>query len=230
MAYYIALPIGIIVSLAFCIKRAGGFSVGNTIFKMASSLCYIITTVFALFSNPDMYLYAGLILIGGVLGLLGDTFLDLKGVYPKEEKTFMYGGFVSFLVGHIFYSSAIIMVSKMAAKWILISAVICVAFAVGNLFVSKIMKQEFGEYKAIVTAYVFFLAMTMILSVIAMIQNHFSKEYIILAVGSVLFTLSDVILSGTYFGKNQDTKFHYFINHFAYYAAQYLIAASVLFM
>lgn len=230
MAYYIALPIGIIVSLAFCIKRADGFSMGNTIFKVVSSLCYIITAVFAMFSNPDMHLYAGLIIFGGVLGMLGDIFLDLKGVYPQDKKTYMYGGFISFLIGHIFYFSAIIYASKMAVKWIVICVLISIAFSIGNLFISKILKQDFGEYKAIVTAYVIFLAMTMIVSIVAMFQSHFSKEYIVLAVGSVMFTLSDVILSGTYFGQNQDTKFHYFINHFTYYAAQYLIASSILFM
>lgn len=230
MAYYIALSIGVIVSLAFCFKRADGFSRGNTIFKMISSLLYIITAVFALFSNPDNYLYAGLIIVGGVLGLLGDIFLDLKGVYPQDEKTYMYGGFISFLIGHIFYFSAIIYVSKLPVVWIIISVVICAVLAIGNLFVSKFMKQDLGDYKVIVTLYVFFLSMTMIISLIAMVQTHFGRGYIVLAVGSVMFTLSDVILSGTYFGKNQDTKFHYFINHFTYYAAQYLIASSILFM
>ncbi len=51
-----------------------------------------------------------------------------------------------------------------------------------------------------------------------------------MAVGSVLFTLSDAVLSNTFFGRGKDKPHHLFINHFLYYAGQYLIAASVLFV
>ena len=50
-----------------------------------------------------------------------------------------------------------------------------------------------------------------------------------MAIGSILFLLSDAVLSNTFFGRGKDKPFHLFINHFLYYAGQYLIAASVVF-
>ncbi|MBO5495148.1 MAG: hypothetical protein J5964_05460, partial [Eubacterium sp.] len=75
-----------------------------------------------------------------------------------------------------------------------------------------------------------FLLMTAVVSFIAMLVSHFDKGYILMFVGAVLFALSDVILSGTFFGRGKDKKRHYFINHFLYYAAQYMIAASIMFI
>ena len=92
------------------------------------------------------------------------------------------------------------------------------------------MKVHFGAYRRIVFLYVVFLALTMILSIAAVILSQFEKKYIILAIGAILFTLSDAILSGTFFGRNKDGKGYLFINHFFYYAGQYLIAASIMFM
>ena len=105
----------------------------------------------------------------------------------------------------------------------------CVVFSILNLLSAKITKYEFGKYKFIVFLYTVFLAMTTALSAVSMILSHFEPAFIMLTVGAVMFMLSDLILSGTYFGKGQDKPIHYFTNHLTYYAAQYLIAASILF-
>ena len=49
-----------------------------------------------------------------------------------------------------------------------------------------------------------------------------------MAVGGVLFTLSDAVLSGMYFAENKNTKFNIFLNHILYYAAQFTMAATIL--
>lgn len=230
MAYYIVLPMGLIVSMVFCILRRKGFSLQNLILKAISSLCFLLTAVFALVSNPSAYVYGSLIVFGGALGLVGDILLDLKGLYKKDESTYLMGGFIFFLVGHLFYSGAIIYQQRM--KWWIV--LLCVLggliFSVGNNVVSKLIKVHFGAYRKIVFMYVIFLAITMILSVVAMIMSGFQKKYVLLAIGAILFTLSDAVLSTTFFGRGKDGSFYLFINHFLYYAGQYLIAASVLFM
>ena len=48
-----------------------------------------------------------------------------------------------------------------------------------------------------------------------------------MAVGGVLFTLSDAVLSGMYFAE-KNTKFNIFLNHILYYAAQFTMAATIL--
>ena len=67
------------------------------------------------------------------------------------------------------------------------------------------------------------------ISIIAVFVTHFQKAYVIMAIGSVLFLLSDAVLSNTFFGRGKDKPIHLFVNHFLYYAGQYLIAASVMF-
>ena len=88
---------------------------------------------------------------------------------------------------------------------------------------------HYGAYRRIVAVYVAFLAMTSVISIIAVFVTHFQKAYVIMAIGSVLFLLSDAVLSNTFFGRGKDKPIHLFVNHFLYYAGQYLIAASVMF-
>ncbi len=230
MAYYIVLSVGVIVSFIFCMMRRKGFSLSNLIFKSVSSLCFLLTAVFALVENSQAYLYGSLIIFGGALGLVGDMMLDLKGLYKKDESVYLRGGFIFFLIGHIFYSAAIIIVSKLKLWLIALCIIGAIVIAFANIFVSKFMKVHFGAYRKIVFVYVLFLSITMLLSISAAITSGFEKKYVLLAVGAVLFTLSDVVLSSTFFGRGKDGSFYLFINHFLYYAGQYLIASSVMFM
>ena len=230
MLYYVVLAVGVVVSFIFCYQRRLGFSVNNVIFKLVSSLCFLLTAVFALIYNSAANVYGSLIIMGGVLGLAGDVLLDLKGVYHKEKDVYLKGGFLAFLVGHIFYFGSIIYCTSM--KWYIALACGALSFLISGITVSleKPMKVKYGKYKLIVFFYTAFLSMTMISSFAAMFANHFQKGLILLAAGSVAFLLSDVVLSGTFFGEGKDRPHEYFINHFLYYAGQYLIAASVMFI
>lgn len=230
MAYYIVLPFGLIMSLVFCILRRTGFSLRNLILKSISSLCYLLTAVFALVSNPDAYVYGSLIIFGGALGLVGDILLDLKGLYKKDESTYLRGGFIFFLVGHLFYSGAIIFQTRMKWWLVLLCLLGGVIISIGNSIVSKFMKIHFGAYRKIVFTYVIFLSTTMILSIVSFFTLGLHKNFLLLSIGAICFTASDAVLSSTFFSRGKDGSFYLFINHFLYYAGQYLIAASVLFM
>ena len=48
--------------------------------------------------------------------------------------------------------------------------------------------------------------------------------------GAVLFTLSDLVLSGTYFGEGKDRPVDIILNYILYYSGQFLIALSLLFV
>lgn len=230
MVYYIVLAVGVVVSLIFCYQRRLGYSVKNLIFKAVSSLCYLLTAVFALIDNSSAFTYGSLIIMGGALGLVGDISLDLKGIYKKDESTYLKAGFIFFLVGHIFYICALIYSLKIKWWLILIAAVIAAVIGIGTVLTANIMKVHYGAYRRIVAVYVSFLAMTMLTAIISAIVSGFQTGYILMAVGGILFLLSDVVLSNTFFGRGKDKKRHLFLNHFLYYAAQYLIAASVMFV
>jgi len=47
-------------------------------------------------------------------------------------------------------------------------------------------------------------------------------------IGALLFLLSDLVLSGTYFGTGKRRPVDVILNHILYYAGQFLIAGSVL--
>lgn len=103
MTYYIAMGIGVAVSLAFVFVRSGGNSVRNLIFKSVSSLFFMLSAVFAVIENyTNAAQYGSLIIMGGALGLVGDILLDLKGVYKKDANNYLKGGFIFFLIGHVF--------------------------------------------------------------------------------------------------------------------------------
>lgn len=230
MSYYIVLGIGLVVSFIFCIKRANGFSISNLLFKTTSSLCYLLTAVFALVENSSATVYGSLIIFGGALGLCGDISLDLKGIYKKDQSVYLQAGFIFFLIGHIFYSSAIIYTLDIHWWQILLCVAAALVVAIVNNISAKITKVHFGAYRNIVFCYVIFLGFTMVLGIASAILTHFEKKYVLLGIGAILFALSDIVLSSTYFGKDKDGKFYLFINHFLYYAGQYLIASSILFM
>ena len=230
MMYYIVLSVGVVVSLVFCYQRRLGFSIKNLLFKSVSSLCYLLTAVFALIDNVNARTYGSLIIMGGALGLVGDILLDLKGIYKNDERVYLKGGFIFFLVGHIFYIAAIVYSLKL--KWwiVLLGAAVSAVIGVLTVLSANLMKVHYGAYRRIVAVYVAFLAMTTVMSATAMIVSSFEKGYVLMAVGSLLFLLSDAVLSNTFFGRGKDKKHHLFINHFLYYAGQYLIAASIMFI
>jgi uncharacterized membrane protein YhhN len=168
--------------------------------------------------------------MGGALGLVGDILLDLKGIYKEQEKTYLKGGFIFFLVGHIFYISSLVYSTKMKWYLVLASAVVSAIIGIVTVAMANVMKVHYGAYRRIVAIYVAFLSMTMVTSIVAVFVTSFQKGYVLMAIGAILFMLSDAVLSNTFFGRGKDKKIHLFVNHFLYYAGQYLIAASVMFV
>ena len=198
-------------------------------FKTASSLCYLLTMVFAMIANPGVTFYGTFIIMGGALGLAGDIALDLKCIYHKDANEYLKAGFVFFLIGHIFYIAAIVWHNQFKWWWIAICAAISIVVGVVTVMSANIMKVHYGKYRKIVLAYSVFLTMTTATSIFAAFVTD-SKAMVIFAVGAVLFLLSDVVLNFTYFSRGWDKPVHIFVNHMLYYAGQYLIASSIIFV
>ena len=185
--------------------------------------------VFAVNTQPHLPFFASFVIMGGVLGLCGDTALDLKYIYPKDSNSYLKAGFIFFLVGHVFYCGAIVWQMKFKWWWVLICAVIAVCFAGAATLSSIITKVDYGKYKGVVFLYTCFLSLTAATSICAAIQFK-TAAMLLFSIGAVLFLLSDLVLSFTYFSEGYDKPIHIFINHALYYAAQYLIAASIIFI
>ena len=52
----------------------------------------------------------------------------------------------------------------------------------------------------------------------------------LLFIGLIFFLISDLILSGTYFGEGKNRPVDVVTNHVTYYVGQFLIALSLLYL
>ena len=51
-----------------------------------------------------------------------------------------------------------------------------------------------------------------------------------LFIGGIFFAVSDLILSGTYFGVGKERPIDLMLNYITYYSAQFLIASALVFL
>lgn len=223
---YLPIALGAVFLVLFIAKCKNERSVGGVFLKNAVSIFFILTAAVGLIQNPSRVEYGVMILVGLAFGMLGDIYLDQKWVYPNDMKKYLYAGFVSFGIGHLFYIPAMVRAAGIELKWLLIPAAAGLVVAVGNLLLEKPMKQNFGEYKAIVTVYGFILAFMAATAVTCAVLTG-KKTFIVFAAGGVFFLLSDLILSPMYFGEGKNTPMNFILNHVTYYLGQYLIAFSV---
>lgn len=220
------MVIGAFFLVAFLLKCKDKRSVTGVFLKNATSIFFFLTAVCGIVKNSASWKYGLLIVVGLVFGMLGDIYLDQKWVYPKDMKQYLYAGFICFGIGHLFYIPALVTTAHISMKLMIIPVIVGVVVAVGNLLLEKPMKQKFGEYKAIVTVYSFILAAMVATAVVAaFVSKH--PAFIVYAIGSVLFLVSDLVLSPMYFGEGKNTPTNFIVNHVTYYLGQYMIAFSV---
>ena len=150
---YGSLAIGLVFFVLFVIKCHNQRSVGGVFLKNMTSIFFIITAVIALVQNPSQYQYGVMILAGLVFGMLGDIYLDQKWVYPADDRKYLYAGFVSFAIGHLFYIPAIIITSGIPLKLLWIPALFAAIVVVFVLVTEKPMKQNYGEFRLTVALY-----------------------------------------------------------------------------
>ncbi len=163
--------------------------------------------------------YALCIVVGLVLGAIGDVALMFKG-----QRSFLFG-LVSFLFGHAAYVFACaLLVTPMA--WPSALALVPVAAALAILVY---LWPHLGKMLVPVLFYVATIVL-MVLGALAVYREHgasFSNQQAtLLLVGAVLFFVSDVAVAKSRFVKSQLRDRLWGLP--AYYAGQLLIAWSLL--
>lgn len=230
MTIYLTMALGVIAFILFVVRCKNGRSVQGVFTKNAVSLLFVGTAGIALLKNPTVYEYGVMILLGLVLGMLGDIYLDQKWVYPDDADKYLYAGFTSFGFGHLFYIPAIYYFAhkfglSYSLAWIpvVFAAVVC-GFV---LLTEKPTKQNFGKFRPIVAIYGMVVAGMAGTSILAAIVTK-QLPFILCGVGGVMFLISDLILSPMYFGPKEKNNFpNFFVNHLTYYIAQFLLAYSI---
>ena len=200
-----------------------GFS-GSCVFFLLT----LLTGALAAGENAD-WMYTALIGGGLMFGLLGDIWLDLKYIYTQDTDFWTFAGFFSFMIGHVFYVVA--MVRQFGFHPLaLVGCVIAVAGAFAFIYLTeKPMKMHYGKFKFITALYGGFLFVMFVYGLnMAVLGDHGNWGLILLCIGGLFFIISDLILSGTYFGEGKNRPVDVITNHVTYYIAQYCIASSAL--
>ncbi|MBE6828185.1 MAG: hypothetical protein E7514_06195 [Ruminococcaceae bacterium] len=230
--YVIALTAGIILTFVFLILRVkkGGFF--GLFSKTVASVAFIVTAITAANEKRAILEFSLFMILGFMFGMLGDIWLDLKWIYVEEKDYFLYAGFISFLVGHIFFVSAIVHNSPWTVQSVIIAVAGAVAIATIAVLLEKPMKLEYGKFKPIVFLYSTTLSLTLTSSAVTAFITGFETAWVVMTIGAALFLFSDLVLSGMYFAKeqNKNTPVNVVINHTLYYAAQFILASAIHFV
>lgn len=229
--YYALLAIGITATIIFLVLRVKKGGIAALYAKAIASCCFIATALAAMNRNRVFLEFGTLILAGLILGMLGDIWLDLKWIYLQDKNSYLYAGFISFLLGHLCFITAIFRSAPWNSFSIIMSIVLALVIGLIALLMEKPLKMKYGKFKLIVFLYSCTLALTMTASMMTAYITKFKlSAWIVMSVGALLFLLSDLVLSGMYFGENKNTKGNIILNHTLYYAAQFCMAATILFI
>lgn len=231
MIFWIVFSLCLAVTVFFTIRRGVKVNYSDLAIKVLASSLFVATGVAATIVNPDVnYTFALMIILGGVFGVLGDVFIELKWIQKENSDTFLTFGFVTFMIQHAIMVAAVFICYPMT----IINALICFTAPLTVFLLSgvgaKITKMDMGKFKLIANAYGALASLTF--SVGFMTMNNYGMEtsQIMFFAGGLSFFASDLELSQVFFVKGKCNRVRVIINHVTYYGGQILIAASLFFM
>ena len=213
------------ISLAFYIpEKLRGYTVRAVLMKSVVSLLFVAVAV----SARSTAVLAPFIILGLVFGLLGDIWLDLKYVFPSYDSIFTYAGFSVFGIGHVLYCTGLLF-QYGAGRYLICSFVLAAATAGAVLLMEKMMKLSYGKMKPVVLIYSFLLFSTVFIAGGLLYVKREPALWFIF-IGIAFFAISDLILSGTYFGDGKKRPLDIISNYLFYYIGQFLIAYGLAFV
>lgn len=228
--FYVLVALSVSVSAVFIMLSKGQTNLRSLVLKSVSSFLFTTIAIFACFLN-SFTLGAMLFLLGFVLSCFGDVLLGLPD-FPelKEKKNFIIiSGGLFFAVAHVAYYIAMIILFG----WVWWILPIILPFTIFfTLFTTKVLKIDYGKMSAGVVIYAIFISIVTSQAIYALVALNFSVSSILIAVGFLLFYVSDIVLMKIYF-KNQESQNNqvlYRYNLGFYYAAQIMLATSLFFI
>lgn len=229
---YLLLFLGICSVIVFICNRKANVPLNTVIMKGVASLLFVFTALFAFIGNPECPECVGAFTVAGAcMGMLGDIVLDLKYTYSKDSDKFLRLGFISFLIGHLFYFGSLIAAYGAEIKNFLLALFAGVVMFTFVMCSEKFMKIKYGKFKLITAIYIGVVGLAVGSGFNYAVLEH-NTHTIIFAVAMIFFLLSDALLAGLYFGideKDRKNQVAITFNHSFYYIAQYLIATSLIF-
>ena len=228
---FAALALGIIILIFYVKEKIKAYSIKALILKATVSCCFMGIAAAAAMSCTSP-VFAFCTIMGLLLGLLGDVWLDLKFVYPADDTVYTFAGFWSFAVGHTFFIAGLLATYADFSRpmYFIIPVVVAAAVGIANVYAGPIMKLDYGRFAGITKFYGSILfSMTLIAGSLALMHGWSETTLNLMFVGGISFIISDLVLSGTYFGKDHEKPVDIILNYVFYYGAQFIIAFSILF-
>ena len=209
----------------------------SLILKMVCATMFVCIGVLSMFIAGNFSQYATIMLIGLVLGWIGDYFL-----HAKPSNAYFVTGFLSFLVGHFFYIGAYLKaLPRLFEGYSFITTpeiVLGVTIIVISAIMKKLTKMKMTPKIVNFGIWLYFTILTfMFVKATFLGYNYWQSgaqggivAFAVLTVGSFFFVLSDESLGVIMFGgqkKNYPLKI---FNIVTYFAGQVMLASSILFI
>lgn len=215
--------VGLVIDIWFIKTEYSGQMLKATILKGCASLFFVILGIVCYTNNKTEF--GKLILIGLILGLVGDVFLNMRNLYEGKKSMVVFAlGILAFLSGHFLYIAALI---KQNTGIVLLALVLTAIISV--LAIPPLMKQITAPSKGLkIFGYVYLVVVIMMFSnsAILLIKNGASALTLTFTIGALLFMVSDFIMIYYSFGKK--IKPLRAINLLSYYIGQLLIGICIL--
>jgi len=225
-----------VLAIGFIIARVLKGGILGVLIKTLASFGFVSSGVMGIVVSDistDYKWVLAFIVIGLLLGMIGDILLDLKVVYEGKDKYYLNAGMLSFFLGHVCYIVAFSLWADPIQRYtsamsivdlLMISAGIATILTVGITLSSKKMGLKFGSYLFQTIGYTFILTFS---TAYALLLSLFGCGLWLAFVGLLLFFLSDIVLSFQYFGGKLNNKSLIIVNHALYYAAQIILVALI---
>lgn len=214
---------GLAIDVWFIKTEYAGEMLKATVLKGVASLFFVILGAVCYGANPTDF--GKMILIGLVLGLIGDVFLNMRNLYEGGKSTKVFAvGILAFLSGHFLYIAALInRNTSIVLPALILAAVISV------LAIPPLMKRIEAPSKGLkIFGYVYLVIVIAMFSCAAvlLVKDGDAAMTVLFAIGGFLFMISDFIMIYYSFGKK--VKPLRAINLLSYYVGQLLIALCIL--
>ncbi len=190
--------------------------------KGAAALCFVLLAVFLLPVSGNQA-YARLLLIALVLGLCGDELLALRFLVPRFHDLFFGAGAAVFGLGHLFYMKALYDLGGISLGCLI--PVFLLGLALAYAYGRK-HRSNAGPLQFAAVAYMMLVVFMGAVTISAFLANP-QPALLLFALGGVCFGVSDNILLAYCYGNRRTWDLKILV-HITYYAAQLLIAWSIV--
>ena len=219
IACYIIIGVALGLTIWYIMAKSKKYDLKELFLKIAISFLFMVVAIVASFSSGKFTLFNVFVIIGLLLGLLGDVFLDLKYVDRERENGYTYAGFIVFGIGHFMYMTALTLnYHNGSPLYIIFAILLALALAVLPILLEKPLKLKYGKMKLISFLYAICLFGTLSFSFLLAIENGFQITSLnMFLIGAALFVISDLVLSGTFFGEGKERPIDFILNYSTYY-------------